>query len=112
MNDRPQRYSDRHPMNKSEAMKRQESSHINRISSKSDGAPAKSTSAGSGKFVIEPFEYDGRRQVTVYVPPDPSEAWIFAGDGQRIAKWSRLLEKADVPRTMIVGVHGPIAVFL
>jgi enterochelin esterase-like enzyme len=52
------------------------------------------------------FEYDGGRQVTVYVPPDPPEAIVFAGDGQRIAKWGRLLERADVPSTMIVGVHG------
>jgi hypothetical protein len=27
------------------------------------------------------FEYDGGRQITVYVPPDPPEAIIFAGDG-------------------------------
>ncbi len=31
---------------------------------------------------------------------------MFAGDGQRIATWGPLLENADVPRTMIVGVHG------
>lgn len=44
-------------------------------------------------------------KVTVYVPPDPPEAIVFAGDGQGISKWGRLLEKADVPSTMIVGVH-------
>jgi enterochelin esterase-like enzyme len=60
----------------------------------------------SGEFVTEKFEYDGGRQVTVYVPPDRPEAIVFAGDGQRISKWGRLLEKADVPPTMIVGVHG------
>jgi len=42
----------------------------------------------------------------VYVPPDPPEAVVFAGDGQRISKWGQLLEKAGVPSTMIVGVHG------
>ena len=52
------------------------------------------------------FEYDGGRQVTVCVPPDPPEAIVFAGDGQGISKWCRLLEKADVPSTMIVGVDG------
>jgi predicted esterase len=72
----------------------------------SDGAPAKPTGAVSGQFVTETFEYDGSRQVTVYVPPDPPEAIVFAGDGQGISKWGRLLEKADVPSTMIVGVHG------
>jgi pimeloyl-ACP methyl ester carboxylesterase len=71
-----------------------------------NGAPAKPTGAASGDFVTQMFEYDGGRQVTVYVPPDPPEAIVFAGDGQRISKWGRLLEKADVPSTMIVGVHG------
>ena len=34
------------------------------------------------------------------------EAIVFAGDGQRISTWGRLIEKADVPSTMLVGVHG------
>ncbi|HYM25524.1 MAG TPA: alpha/beta hydrolase-fold protein [Vicinamibacterales bacterium] len=42
----------------------------------------------------------------MYVPPQPPEAIVFAGDGQRISKWGRLLEKAEVPSTMIVGVHS------
>ena len=57
-------------------------------------------------MITEMFDYDGGRQVTVYVPPDPPEAIVFAGDGQEISKWGRLLEKANVPSTMIVGVHG------
>jgi hypothetical protein len=40
----------------------------------------------AGAFVTETFDYDGGRQVTVYVPPDPPEAVVFAGDGQRIAQ--------------------------
>jgi hypothetical protein len=60
----------------------------------------------SGEFVTEMFEYDGGRQVTVYVPPDPPEVIVFASDDQRISKWGRLLEKADVASTMIVGIHG------
>src|SRR5262249_164079 len=44
-------------------------------------------------------------QVTVYIPPVPPEAIVFAGDGQMISAWGRLLEAADVPSTMIVGVH-------
>jgi len=59
-----------------------------------------------GTFVTEIFNYDGGRQVTVYVPPAPPDAVVFAGDGQGISKWGRLLEKADVPPTMLVGVHG------
>ena len=60
----------------------------------------------AGEFVTEMFDYDGGRQVTVYVPPEPPEAVVFAGDGQRISQWGRFLEAADVPLTMIVGVHG------
>jgi len=62
--------------------------------------------AVSGEFVTETFDYDGGRQVTVYVPPDPPEAVVFAGDGQFISRWGEVLETADVPSTMIVGVHG------
>lgn len=69
-------------------------------------ASAKPTGSTSGEFVIETFGYDGGRQVTVYVPSSPPEAVVFAGDGQGIATWGRSLEKADVPSTMIVGVHG------
>jgi enterochelin esterase-like enzyme len=60
----------------------------------------------TGALVTETFEYDGGRPVTVYVPPDPPEAVVFAADGQRAARWGGLLEAADVPPTMIVGVHG------
>jgi enterochelin esterase-like enzyme len=60
----------------------------------------------AGQLVSETFDYDGGRQVTVYVPPDPPEAIVFAGDGQRISQWGGYLEAADVPPTMIVGVHG------
>jgi enterochelin esterase-like enzyme len=41
----------------------------------------------------------------VYVPTDPPEAVVFAGDGQLIAPWGRNLETAGLPPTMIVGVH-------
>ncbi len=59
----------------------------------------------TGEFVTETFDYDGGRQVTVYVPPVPPEVIVFAGDGEMISQWGRLLETADVPSTMIVGVH-------
>src|SRR5579871_2308044 len=71
------------------------------------GAPrTEPTGAGAGEFVTGMFEYGGGRQVTVYLPPDPPQAIVFAADGQRISKWGRLLEQAGVPSTMIVGVHG------
>jgi enterochelin esterase-like enzyme len=61
----------------------------------------------AGELVTETFEYDSGRQVTVYVPPDPPEAVVFAGDGQLISSWGGFLEAADVPSTMIVGAHRP-----
>lgn len=58
-----------------------------------------------GELITERLEYDGGRQVTVYVPPAPAEAVVFAGDGQLISRWVGALEAADAPSTMIVGVH-------
>jgi enterochelin esterase-like enzyme len=58
-----------------------------------------------GEFVTETFDHDGGRQVTVYLPPDPPEAVVYAGDGQTISHWGADLESADVPATMVVGVH-------
>jgi len=59
----------------------------------------------AGELVTETFEYGGGRQVTVYVPPDPPEAVVFAGDGQLISQWGVDLEAAAVPPTMIVGAY-------
>jgi enterochelin esterase-like enzyme len=61
----------------------------------------------AGEFVTETFDYDGGRQVTVYVPSDQPKAIVFAGDGQMISQWGGLLSAADAPSTMIVGVHRP-----
>jgi enterochelin esterase-like enzyme len=60
----------------------------------------------AGELVTGTFAFDGGRQVTVYLPPDPPEAVVFAGDGQRISQWGGYLKEAGVPPTMIVGVHG------
>jgi enterochelin esterase-like enzyme len=59
----------------------------------------------AGELVSETFGYDGGRQVTVYVPPAPPEAVVFAGDGQLISQWGGTLEAAGGLPTMIVGVH-------
>ena len=58
-----------------------------------------------GELVTETLEFGLGRRVTVYVPPDSAEAVVFAGDGQLISKWGRVLQAADVPPTMIVGTH-------
>jgi enterochelin esterase-like enzyme len=61
------------------------------------------TKAVAGELVTEKFPYDGGRQVAVYVPLDPPEAIVFAGDGQLISQWGSQLENAPgVPPTMIV----------
>jgi enterochelin esterase-like enzyme len=80
--------------------------HVDHKLSESGAESANPTRTASGEFVTETFQFDGGRQVTAYVPPNPPEAIIYAGDGQRISKWGRLLEKAGAPSTMIVGVHG------
>ena len=72
---------------------------------KSQESSAKPINAVSGELVTETFDYDGGRQVTVYVPPDRRESIVFAGDGQGVSKWGRLLEKSNLRSTMLVGVH-------
>ncbi|MFI4933696.1 MAG: alpha/beta hydrolase [Caulobacterales bacterium] len=62
-------------------------------------------SSATGQLVTETFEYDGGRQVTVYLPPNPPEAVVFAGDGQLISPWGDFVAAAGGPSTMIVGVH-------
>jgi hypothetical protein len=59
----------------------------------------------AGELVTESLDYDGGREVTMYVPPEPPEAMVFAGDGQPISQWGNVLEAAGVPSTMIVGAH-------
>ncbi len=44
--------------------------------------------------------------MTVYTPPAPAEAVVFAGDGELVSQWGGVLEGAGVPPTMIVGLHG------
>jgi enterochelin esterase-like enzyme len=63
--------------------------------------------AAAGQSVTETLGYDGGRRVTVYVPPDPPDAIVFAGDGQLIARWGGDLEAVGTPATMIVGAHRP-----
>jgi enterochelin esterase-like enzyme len=63
------------------------------------GEPAK------GHVLVESFAYDGGRQVAVYVPPDPPETIVFAGDGQLVVQWGARLEAEDLRSTMIVGAY-------
>ena len=64
-----------------------------------------STMSITGELITEAFEYGGGREVTVYVPPEPPVAVVFAGDGQLISQWGGVLEAANVQSTMIVGAH-------
>jgi enterochelin esterase-like enzyme len=59
----------------------------------------------AGELVTETFDYDGGRQVSVYVPPAPPTAVVFSGDGQVLSHWGGYLEAADVPPIMLVGAH-------
>jgi enterochelin esterase-like enzyme len=59
----------------------------------------------AGELINDTLEYDGGRPVTVYVPPVPAKAIVFAGDGQLVPEWCESLEAADALPTMIVGVH-------
>ena len=59
----------------------------------------------AGELVTETFGYDGGRRVSVYLPPHRPEVVVFAGDGQLIEPWGAHPEAADVPPTMVVGVH-------
>lgn len=63
------------------------------------------SSSITGELVTESLDYDGGRQVTVYVPQVAPEAIVFAGDGQLISQWGGILEAAGAPPTMIVGAH-------
>lgn len=71
----------------------------------SDAARAETRRSLAGELVTTTFAYDGGRQVTVYVPPEPPEAVVFAGDGELMAGWGGSLETAVTVPTMIVGVH-------
>lgn len=58
-----------------------------------------------GELVTESLTYDWGRPVTVYLPPEPPEVVVFAGDGQLIPQWGEFLAAAGGPSTMIVGMH-------
>jgi enterochelin esterase-like enzyme len=61
--------------------------------------------AVKGSLVTTTLAYDGGRDVSVYVPREPPQTVVFAGDGQLISQWGGVLEAGDLPSTMIVGVH-------
>ena len=41
----------------------------------------------ASQVVTETFVYDGGRPATVYIPRDPPQGIVFAGDGQLISQW-------------------------
>ena len=56
------------------------------------------SSSVTGELVTETFDYDGGRQVTVYVPPVAPEAVVLTGDGQSISPWGTALVAGFVDR--------------
>ena len=69
--------------------------------------PASESMVGSmSRLVTERLDFDGGREVSVYVPARAVEVIVFAGDGQTLAQWGEDLERPELPSTMIVGVHG------
>ncbi|TDD57739.1 esterase [Kribbella antibiotica] len=53
--------------------------------------------------ITETFSYGGGRRVTAFIPSEPAEAIIYAGDGQLISQWGAFLnESPGVPPTMLV----------
>jgi len=62
----------------------------------------------AGELVTDTLDFDGGRKVTVYLPPNPPEAVVFASDGQGISKWIESLEGSTLPSPVIVGVHGRV----
>ncbi|MGH9125429.1 MAG: alpha/beta hydrolase [Acidimicrobiales bacterium] len=64
-------------------------------------------SPAAGQLITETFDYDGGRQVTVYLPPDPADAVVYAADGGwHISRLAEALDAAKARSTMVVGVHG------
>jgi pimeloyl-ACP methyl ester carboxylesterase len=61
--------------------------------------------SAAGRLVTEALEYDDGRPVTVYIPRDPPQGIVFAGDGQLISQWGGVLEAAGLPPTMIIGAY-------
>ena len=61
--------------------------------------------ADGGRLISESLNYDGGRMVTVYVPEQPAEAIVYAGDGQLTSQWGGLAEAAGLPPTMLVCAH-------
>ena len=64
-----------------------------------------SRSPAAGEMITETVGGDGGREVSVYVPPQPPEAVVFAGDGQLLSGWGSDLVGAGVIPTLMVGVH-------
>lgn len=69
------------------------------------GPEASDGNTVAGELVSGTLDYDGGRDITVYLPYDRPQAIVFAGDGQLIAPWGSSLDRAVTPPTMIVGVH-------
>lgn len=70
-----------------------------------DNAPVSSL---SGSLFTETFNFDGGRDLTVYVPPGRPDSVVYAADGGwHTERLARALERSvERPSTMVLGVHG------
>ena len=58
-------------------------------------------------LVTERFDYDGGRDVTLYVPSGRVETFVFAADGGwHVERLGEALAESDLRTTMVVGLHG------
>jgi enterochelin esterase-like enzyme len=63
--------------------------------------------SSAGELVTETLDHDGGRGITVFVPPEPADAIVYAADGQwHIERLVETLSGAGARSTMVVGVHG------
>ncbi len=62
----------------------------------------------NGSIVTHTLNFDGGRNLTVYVPPEPPDSVVFAVDGgwhtERLAQ--ALENSVEAPETVVIGVHG------
>lgn len=58
------------------------------------------------RLITETLDYDGGREVTIFVPAALPEFIVYAGDGALIAPWGASIHH---PPTMVVGVHATSA---
>ncbi len=63
----------------------------------------------AGQLIDHTFDYDGGRQVTVYLPSEPARAVVFAADGGwHTTSLAEVMETGGAAPVAIIGVHGRV----